>query len=49
MKICTIIPVYNSERHIRGVVERALQYIENLIIVNDGSTDGTVERLSGFL
>lgn len=49
MKICVIIPVYNSERHITGVVESALQYVENIIIVNDGSTDATAERLSGFL
>jgi glycosyltransferase involved in cell wall biosynthesis len=43
MKICVIIPVYNSEKHIVHVVDAVLQYADNLIIVNDGSTDGTAE------
>ena len=47
MKVCVIIPVYNSEKHIADVIHSVLQYTENLIVVNDGSTDGTnmcVER-----
>jgi glycosyltransferase involved in cell wall biosynthesis len=49
MKICVIIPVYNSENHIIDVIEDVLQYAGNMIVVNDGSTDGTTEKLSGFL
>jgi glycosyltransferase involved in cell wall biosynthesis len=45
MKICVIIPVYNSENLITNVVKSVLQYTENLIIVNDGSTDGTLETI----
>ena len=45
MKICIIIPVYNSEKQIASVVEDVLQYTDNLIVVNDGSTDGTIEAL----
>ena len=45
MKICTIIPVYNSERHIAEVIKSALQYSEKLIIVNDGSTDQTLKSI----
>lgn len=46
MKISVIVPVYNSERYI----EKCIKSIENqtyqnveLIIINDGSTDGTTE------
>ena len=43
MKICVIIPVYNSENLIANVLKSVLQYTENVIIVNDGSTDETLE------
>jgi len=45
MKICVIIPVYNSENHIADVIHSVLQYADNLIVVNDGSTDGTLEKV----
>ncbi|MDR0872798.1 MAG: glycosyltransferase family 2 protein [Prevotellaceae bacterium] len=45
MKYCVIIPVYNSEKHIANVLENVLQYADNLIVVNDGSTDGTLDVL----
>ena len=45
MKICVIVPVYNSENHIVDVIRSVLQYTETLIVVNDGSTDGTMEVL----
>jgi glycosyltransferase involved in cell wall biosynthesis len=46
MKKCIIIPVYNSEQHIANVIEDVLQYTDMLIIVNDGSTDGTAEVIN---
>ena len=49
MKICVIIPVYNSEKLIADVVKSVLQYTENVIVVNDGSTDGTLDVLKSFL
>ena len=42
---CVIIPVYNSEKLIVGVLQSVLQYTENVIVVNDGSTDGTLDAL----
>jgi glycosyltransferase involved in cell wall biosynthesis len=45
MKICIIIPVYNAGSLINDVIKSVLQYAENLIVVNDGSTDNTVETL----
>ena len=46
MKYCVIIPVYNSKNHIADVINSVLHYADNLIVVNDGSTDGTVEILN---
>jgi len=45
MKICVIIPVYNSEKLIADVLKSVLQHTEDLIVVNDGSTDGTLEAI----
>lgn len=45
MKICILIPVYNSENHIVDVIHSVLQCADNLIVVNDGSTDNTAETL----
>jgi len=38
---CVIIPTYNNDRFIRSVIESTLCYTEDIIVVNDGSTDGT--------
>ena len=48
MKICIIIPVYNSEKLIADVLKSVLQYTENIIVVNDGSTDETSAVLQKF-
>jgi len=45
MKICIIIPVYNSEKLIADVLQSVLQHAENVIVVNDGSTDGTLDAI----
>lgn len=42
MKYCVVIPVYNSENHIADVIEDVVQYVDNIIVVDDGSTDGTL-------
>jgi len=48
MKTCVVIPVYNSEELIAGVIASVLQYADHMIVVNDGSTDGTLEALAGL-
>lgn len=38
---CVIIPTYNNSETIYGIVSDALKFTGNVIVVNDGSTDGT--------
>jgi dolichol-phosphate mannosyltransferase len=46
MNVLTAIPVYNEERHLLGVLRKVARYSPNVLIVNDGSTDGTAALLS---
>ncbi|MBQ8201843.1 MAG: glycosyltransferase family 2 protein [Clostridia bacterium] len=49
MSIDVIIPAYNAEKTLRRAVESALSHPEaNIILINDGSTDGTA-ALCGHL
>ena len=48
MNICLLIPVYNSEKLIADVVKSVLPYTKNVMVVNDGSTDGTLHVLENF-
>jgi glycosyltransferase involved in cell wall biosynthesis len=43
-----VIPAYNESATIREVVQCALQHFGTVIVVDDGSTDGTVEKLSNL-
>ena len=44
--ICVIIPTYNNEKTIDGVVRETLTYCDDVIVVNDGSTDKTGDILA---
>ncbi|MDR0303999.1 MAG: DUF2062 domain-containing protein [Chitinispirillales bacterium] len=40
-KFCVIIPVFNNEKTIKSVVCESQNYIEKVIVIDDGSTDRT--------
>lgn len=46
LKTCVIIPVYNNAGTIKDVVHRTLRYCKDVIVVDDGSTDGSSYSLS---
>lgn len=46
--ICVVIPTYNNEESITDVVLRALVQCQDVIVVSDGCTDGTLEKLQGI-
>ncbi len=48
MKIVAVIPAYNEARTIRDVVLRTLDQLSEVIVVDDGSSDGTAAELAGL-
>jgi len=44
-----VIPAYNHASRVSGVVQQSLQLDMPIIVVDDGSTDGTVDMLQPFL
>lgn len=48
LKCCVIIPTYNNYTTLQKVIDGVLVYTDNVIIVNDGSTDATSEILVQF-
>lgn len=50
-RVSTVIPVYNGEQTVRETIESALAQdfgSQEVIVVNDGSTDGTVAVLASY-
>lgn len=47
-KIIAIIPAYNEENSIIGIIDDVLNYCENVIVINDSSTDNTQDLLNGY-
>lgn len=45
MRVLTAIPVYNEAKHVHAVLAEVRRFSRNILVVNDGSTDGTSELL----
>jgi len=43
LKVVAVIPCYNTEYFIGEVVSKCKKYVDQVIVVNDGSRDGTAE------
>jgi dolichol-phosphate mannosyltransferase len=48
MKKVAIVPAYNEEKTIKHVVEGLKGNVDEIIVVNDGSTDRTEEIINGL-
>ena len=46
--VVVIIPTYNNDKTLVSVIEDVGQFCQDIIVVNDGSTDNTVHILQGF-
>lgn len=44
-RVLVALPVFNEVNHVTGVLNEVLRYSERVLVVNDGSTDGTTELL----
>jgi dolichol-phosphate mannosyltransferase len=42
----TALPVYNEAAHVTSVLDEVCRYCEEVLVVDDGSTDGTAELLA---
>ena len=47
MKVVAVIPCLNEEKYIEEVVNKALNHVNAVIVVDDGSTDATA-HLAGI-
>ncbi|TGC06942.1 glycosyltransferase family 2 protein [Methanolobus halotolerans] len=52
MGITGIIPAYNDEANIHDIIKKAGVYVDNIVVVDDGSTDSTAyvaEKMSAYV
>ena len=45
-RFLTALPVFNEAAHVDTVLDRVRQFSEHVLVVDDGSTDGTSDRLA---
>lgn len=47
-RICAVLPTYNNAATLARVIEQVHEHVKDVIVVNDGSTDGTSDILKRF-
>jgi glycosyltransferase involved in cell wall biosynthesis len=45
-RLLTVLPVYNEAAHVAGVLDEVLRFTGDVLVVDDGSTDGTAAVLA---
>jgi glycosyltransferase involved in cell wall biosynthesis len=45
-RFLTALPVYNEVNHVDQVLDEVRRYSDDVLVVNDGSSDGTAEKLA---
>jgi glycosyltransferase involved in cell wall biosynthesis len=48
LRLCVVVPTYNNRQTLGAVLDGILRYTSSVIVVNDGSTDGTAGILDAF-
>lgn len=48
MKACVVIPTYNNASTVACVIDEVCDYVKDIIVVNDGSTDDTDRILKSY-
>jgi dolichol-phosphate mannosyltransferase len=48
LRFLTALPVYNEARHVCGVLDEVLRHSAEVLVVDDGSIDGTAELVATF-
>lgn len=48
LKTCVLIPTYNNAKTLSGVISSAMEYCDDVIVVNDGATDDSPAIISKF-
>ncbi|OEK09634.1 glycosyltransferase [Flavivirga aquatica] len=48
LSVCVLIPTYNNDRTLKRVIDGVLQFTQHIIIINDGSTDNTLQILEEY-
>ncbi len=48
LRVCVLVPTYNNQGTLKQVLDNVLLYTNQVIVVNDGSTDSTPEILNSY-
>lgn len=48
LKVCVLIPTYNNRKTLARVIDEVLLQVDDVIVINDGATDGTADILKNY-